>query len=36
MLAVVRELAAGVGDIERDRAPVAQVFPGPDGHRGIA
>lgn len=29
MLAVVRELAAGVGDIERDRAPVAQVFPAP-------
>ena len=36
MLAVVRELAAGVGDIERNRAPVAQVFSGPDGDRGIA
>jgi hypothetical protein len=36
MLAVVRELAAGVGDIERNRAPVTEVFPGPDGQRGIA
>jgi hypothetical protein len=36
MAAVVRELAAGVGEIERNRPPVTEVFPGTDGQRGIA
>ncbi len=36
MAAVIRKLAAGMGEIERHRAPVSEVFPGTDGNRGIA
>ena len=36
MAAVVRQLAAGMGDIDRHRPPVTEVFPGANGHRSIA
>ncbi len=36
MAAVIRELAAGMGEVERVGAKVAEILPDPEGQAGVA